>query len=86
MNEHSEPPFTTEMPGDTHDWASEIIGYDPQSEPQWVTRFGYRPPIYKYTCKACGQQMTVGGSDLIFRLMYCPPCHEGKPIQPSQED
>lgn len=59
-----------------HDWDEGfIVGYLPQSEPEWVTRFGYRPPVRKYTCKKCGQTLNgATGGLLTYQLMLkdCP--------------
>jgi len=61
-------------PPGKHDWAEEIVGYRPQAEPDWVTKFGYRPPIRRYTCKRCGDKFTTGSvSTALMRLTDdCP--------------
>lgn len=63
--------------GVEHSWGEpEYVDYHPQVEPQWVTRFGYRKPIVRYTCTACGKVLNGdgGSTHIILGLMQktCP--------------
>ena len=67
-----------------HDWdKGEVIGYLPQSEPRWVTEFGYHPPVRKYTCKKCGVTRTgpVNSGFFLHTLLFEEDC-PGNRINP----
>jgi len=53
-----------------HDFERVIVGYHPQSEPDWVTGFGYREPKAWYVCRCCGRRFYADrGSWAMVQLM-----------------
>jgi hypothetical protein len=62
-------------PPGKHHWERTIIGYKAQSEPQWVTSFGYRPPITQYRCKRCEKTIADESIFFIVGMTLDGPCN-----------
>lgn len=59
------------MIGEKHKY----IGYHQQSEPLWVTKFGYRKSIMRYTCKSCGKSIkSDSGSGYLIIMLSSKTC------------